>query len=111
MIDIRTGKDLKEYPILEEPKLYIYVMLNDQGEIVSCGWPHEGAFDDVDLSNVNWDATYDSLDMSLAAEGIYEYSIIDERLVMENGTVYLRCFVEYLVDECMCGVDYLISLK
>ena len=33
MIDIRTGKDLKEYPILEEPKLYIYVMLNDVGKV------------------------------------------------------------------------------
>ena len=31
MIDIRTGKDLKDYPILEEPKLYVYIMLNDAG--------------------------------------------------------------------------------
>ena len=33
MIDIRTGKDLKEYPILEEPKLYTYIMLNDAGKV------------------------------------------------------------------------------
>lgn len=33
MIDIRTGKDLNEYPILEEPKLYIYIMLNDAGKV------------------------------------------------------------------------------
>lgn len=33
MIDIRTGKDIKEYPILEEPKLYVYIMLNDVGKI------------------------------------------------------------------------------
>lgn len=33
MIDIRTGKDLKDYPILEEPKLYVYVMLNTAGKI------------------------------------------------------------------------------
>ena len=26
MIDIRTGKDLKDYPVLEEPKLYTYIM-------------------------------------------------------------------------------------
>ena len=33
MVDIRTGKNIKEYPILEEPKLYIYIMLNDAGKI------------------------------------------------------------------------------
>lgn len=33
MIDVRTGKDLKEFPILEEPKLYIYIMLNDAGKV------------------------------------------------------------------------------
>lgn len=33
MIDIRTGKDLKEFPILEEPKTYIYIMLNDVGKV------------------------------------------------------------------------------
>lgn len=33
MIDIRTGKDLKDYPILEEPKLYVYIMLNEAGKI------------------------------------------------------------------------------
>ena len=33
MTDIRTGKDLKEFPILEESKLYIYIMLNSEGKI------------------------------------------------------------------------------
>ncbi len=33
MTDIRTGKDIKEYPVLEEPKLYVYIMLNDVGKI------------------------------------------------------------------------------
>ena len=33
MVDIRTGKNIKEYPILEDPKLYIYIMLNDAGKI------------------------------------------------------------------------------
>ena len=33
MIDVRTGKDLKDYPILEEPKLYVYIMLNEAGKI------------------------------------------------------------------------------
>lgn len=33
MTDVRTGKDLKEFPILEDPKLYIYVMLNDAGKV------------------------------------------------------------------------------
>ena len=33
MIDIRTGKDLKDYTILEEPKLYVYIMLNEAGKI------------------------------------------------------------------------------
>lgn len=33
MTDIRTGKDLKEFPILEESKQYIYIMLNDAGKI------------------------------------------------------------------------------
>ena len=33
MIDVRTGKDLKEYPILEEPKLYVYIMLNEAGKV------------------------------------------------------------------------------
>lgn len=33
MIDTRTGKDINDFPILEEPKLYIYVMLNDSGKV------------------------------------------------------------------------------
>lgn len=33
MIDERTGKDLKELYILEEPKLYIYAMLNSEGKV------------------------------------------------------------------------------
>lgn len=33
MNDIRTGKDLKEFHILEEPKLRIYVMLNSEGKV------------------------------------------------------------------------------
>ena len=33
MIDIRTGKNIKDYPILEDPKLYVYIMLNDAGKI------------------------------------------------------------------------------
>ena len=33
MIDIRTGKDVKDFSILEEPKIYIYVMLNDSGKV------------------------------------------------------------------------------
>lgn len=33
MIDVRTGKDIKDYFILEEPELYIYIMLNDDGKV------------------------------------------------------------------------------
>jgi len=33
MIDKRTGKDLKDYPILEEPRLYIYIMRNIAGKV------------------------------------------------------------------------------
>ena len=33
MIDVRTGKDLKEFPILEEKKLYVYIMLNSEGKV------------------------------------------------------------------------------
>ena len=33
MIDVRTSKDIKGYPILEEPKVYIYVMLNNVGKV------------------------------------------------------------------------------
>lgn len=33
MIDTRTGRDIKDYPVLDEPKLYIYIMLNDVGKI------------------------------------------------------------------------------
>ena len=33
MIDIRTGKDLKEYAVLEEPKIRIYVLLNESGKV------------------------------------------------------------------------------
>lgn len=33
MIDIRTGKDLKDIPVLEEPELRIYVMLNNEGRV------------------------------------------------------------------------------
>ena len=33
MIDVRTGKDLKELAVLSEPMLRIYVMLNSAGRI------------------------------------------------------------------------------
>ena len=33
MTDRRTGKDLKDIPILEEPQLRIYVFLNEEGKI------------------------------------------------------------------------------
>jgi hypothetical protein len=33
MIDIRTKKDLKDIPILEEPQLRIYVFLNEEGKV------------------------------------------------------------------------------
>ena len=33
MIDERTGKNIKDFPILEEPKLYVYIMLNDVGKV------------------------------------------------------------------------------
>ena len=33
MKDIRTGRDLKEFPILEDPKLYVYIILNDIGKV------------------------------------------------------------------------------
>lgn len=33
MIDKRTGKDLKDIPILEEPLLRIYIFLNSEGRI------------------------------------------------------------------------------
>lgn len=33
MIDERTGKDIKEYPILDDPKLYIYIILNNAGRV------------------------------------------------------------------------------
>lgn len=32
MTDVRTGKDLKDFPILEDNRLYIYIMLNDAGK-------------------------------------------------------------------------------
>ena len=33
MIDIRTGKDLKDIPILEEPQLRLYAMLDAEGKV------------------------------------------------------------------------------
>lgn len=33
MIDTRTGKDLKDYPILEDGRVYIYIMMNDADRI------------------------------------------------------------------------------
>jgi hypothetical protein len=33
MIDKRTGKDLKDIPILEEPQLRIYVMIDGEGRV------------------------------------------------------------------------------
>ena len=33
MVDIKTKKDIKNYPILDEPKLYVYIMLNDIGKV------------------------------------------------------------------------------
>ena len=33
MIDIRTGKDLKDIPILKEPQLRLYVMLDKEGKV------------------------------------------------------------------------------
>ena len=33
MVDMRTGKDLKDIPVLEEPLLRIYIMHNTAGKI------------------------------------------------------------------------------
>ena len=33
MKDVRTGKALKDFPILKEPRTYIYILLNDHGKI------------------------------------------------------------------------------
>ena len=33
MIDIRTGKNLKDIPVLKEPQLRLYVMLNEEGKV------------------------------------------------------------------------------
>ena len=33
MKDIRTGKELKDIPILENPQLRLYVMLNQEGKV------------------------------------------------------------------------------
>lgn len=33
MIDKRTGKDLKDIPILQEPQLRIYIFLNSEGRV------------------------------------------------------------------------------
>lgn len=33
MIDKRTGKDLKEYPVLEDERIFLYVMHNNAGKV------------------------------------------------------------------------------
>lgn len=33
MIDIRTKKDLKEFPVLDDPMIRIYIFLNEEGKI------------------------------------------------------------------------------
>ena len=33
MIDKRTGKDLKEFSVLDEPMIHIYIMLNSDGKV------------------------------------------------------------------------------
>lgn len=33
MLDTRTGKDLREYPILDDGSIYVYIMVNDAGRI------------------------------------------------------------------------------
>lgn len=33
MIDIRTGKELKDFPVLEDSKIYIYIFLNNAGKV------------------------------------------------------------------------------
>ena len=74
MIDKRTGKDLKEYPILEEPKLYIYI-LHNQGGKIKIGKTKNIQQRYQSLSGSN--SAGDCIDMVMCSPSTYLYTLED----------------------------------
>lgn len=72
MIDKRTGKDLKDYPILEEPKLYVYI-LHNQGGKIKIGKTKNIQQRYQSLSGSN--SAGDCIDMVLCSPSTYLYTL------------------------------------
>lgn len=72
MIDIRTGKDLKDIPILEEPTLRIYIFHNTAGKI-KIGKTKNIYQRYISLCGSN--SAGDSIDMTLCSPSTYLYSV------------------------------------
>jgi hypothetical protein len=83
MIDKRTGKDLKDYPILEEPKLYIYI-LHNQGGKVKIGKTKNIQQRYQSLSGSN--SAGDFIDMVLCSPSTYLYTL--ETIMHEKFAKY-----------------------
>ena len=72
MIDKRTGKDLKDYPILEDPKLYIYILHNQAGKIkIGQTTNIQQRYKSLCGSN----SAGDSIDMVMCSPSTYLYTI------------------------------------
>lgn len=72
MIDKRTGKDLKDYPILDEPKLYVYI-LHNQGGKVKIGKTKNIQQRYQSLCGSN--SAGDSIDMVMCSPSTYLYTL------------------------------------
>lgn len=87
---------------------YIFVMVNNANEIVSYGLPNEDAFEDVDLSIVNWEEMDVELEQYLIENEISEYQVTNQCLVWENDILSIRYTISYNIDgqfECMDDVN------
>ena len=94
MTDKRTGKDLKDYPILEEPKLYLYVLHNKAGKI-KIGVTKNILQRYQSLSGSN--SAGDCIDMVLCSPSTYLYTL--ETIMHNKFKQYRIPHTEWFYDE------------
>lgn len=92
---------------------YIFVMVNNNSEIVSYGLPNEGKFDSIDLDEFDLDQTRVLLSQTLQEKEIDDYEVLEERLVIENDVLSIRYTVEYdsVQSEYECFEEVIVPLR
>ena len=74
---------------------YVFVMINNNNQVVSYGVPNEGEYDSVDLDKVDLDVTDEYLEQTLQDSGITEYQVTDKCIVKDNGVLSMRYSIKY----------------